>query len=70
MARKIIKKGIRIDNEVSEEVQKYICLGQLITSDNETSKEIGRRVTAGWQRLDSTKMGKSNPIMFKETDNR
>lgn len=49
--QKMQRNGIEIDNEIIEEVNEYIYLGQLIRSENDINKEVDRRITAGWQRF-------------------
>ena len=50
VARRRLRTGLMIDTEQLEEVTEYKYLGRLVTSGNEISKEIGKRITSGWRR--------------------
>ena len=50
--------GIIIDGEELDSVEQYVYLGQLITADNNQSKEIARRIGQGW-----ASFGKYNNIL-------
>ena len=40
--------GIIVDGEELDVVEQYVYLGQLVTADNNQSKEIARRIGQGW----------------------
>ena len=53
VAKRQHRRGISIDGEQLEEVNKYkySYLGRLLTPENEIAKEIDQRITAGWRRF-------------------
>ena len=42
------RQPIEIGGEIVQEVEEYVYLGQLITSDGNMEKEINRRIGLGW----------------------
>ena len=53
VARGRLRTGLMIDTWQLQAVTEYKYLGRLVTSDNESSKVIGQRITSGWRRLGS-----------------
>ena len=51
VARSRLRIGVMIDREQLEEVTEYKYLGRLVTSGNEISKEIARRITSRGRRF-------------------
>ena len=50
-----VKKPIKIENEEIEYIDEYIYLGQLISFENKSEKEITRRISSAWKQFWSLK---------------
>ena len=51
VAKQQHRRGILIDGEQLEEVNRYKYLGRLLTPENEMAKDIDQTITAGWRRF-------------------